>query len=315
MSQFVERTSFDLCFQSHRIRSQATEVRLLVSIAERGIEQPLVGVDTPGGRLLLDGFKRYRCAEKLGIEDLPYVCWGEDSTQGICRLMGANTQKALNTIEQARFVGELISNHSLSQADVASLLSRSKAWVSVRHGLLRQTSPNVVDLLFRGEFPVYSYMVTLRSFMRMNNVAICDIERFIQAVASQSLSVREIELLAHGYFRGTPGLRTAIDQGNWKWTLTQMQAVPRDPEGCSEIERSFLRELERLLQAMQRVSTRWDDERLHGGNFYAQVNLLLASLLGRRDSFFRQMEEFYDRSGQTSRHLSTASGGDVTTGD
>lgn len=39
-------------------------------------------------------------------------------------------------------------------------------------------------------------------------------------------SVREIELLAHGYFRGPASLRQAIDQGNWKWSLEQMQAVP-----------------------------------------------------------------------------------------
>ena len=57
-----------------------------------------------------------------------------------------------------------------------------------------------------------------------------EIERFVQAVAGQRLSVREIELLAHGYFRGPASLRQAIDQGNWKWSLQQMQTVPEDPE-------------------------------------------------------------------------------------
>ena len=91
-------------------------------------------------------------------------------------------------------------------------------------------------------------MVTLRPFMRMNGVGQTEIERFVQAVAGTKLSVREIELLAHGYFRGTPSLRQAIDQGNWKWTLEQMQAVGEDPEGLSEFERGLLRDLERLLQ-------------------------------------------------------------------
>ena len=78
-------------------------------------------------------------------------------------------------------------------------------------------------------------MVTLRPFMRMNGVAPRKIERFVQAVAGAKLSVREIELLAHGYFRGTPSLRQAIDQGHWKWTLDQMQAVPDGSRGPERI--------------------------------------------------------------------------------
>ncbi len=73
MSATIERNSLDLRFQSYRLRNDAAEARLLASIAERGIEQPLAGVDTPQGRLLLDGFKRYRCAAKLCIECVPYV--------------------------------------------------------------------------------------------------------------------------------------------------------------------------------------------------------------------------------------------------
>ncbi len=159
-------------------------------------------------------------------------------------------------------------------------------------------SPTVQETLFRGALPVYSYMVTLRPFMRMNGVGRQEIERFVQAVADGKLSVRELELLAHGYFRGTAALREAIDQGNWKWSLEQMQAVPEDPESLSEFERSVLRELERLLQAMQNVLTRCDSPRLQTRDFHAQANLLVASLLGRRESFFKKMEEFYDRSGQ-----------------
>jgi hypothetical protein len=87
-------------------------------------------------------------------------------------------------------------------------------------------------------------------------------------------------LLAQGYFRGTPALRQAVDEGRWKWTLDEMQAVGDDPQGLSEGERRLLRELERLLQAMQHVMTRCDSSRLQSRGFYAQANLLLASLRG-----------------------------------
>ena len=296
MSENVERTSLDLRYQTYRLRNDTAEARLLASIAERDIEQPLSGVDTPQGRLLLDGFKRYRCATKLGIECVPYVSLGEEEASGIASLMRAK-QNTLNILEQARFVADLISMHNMSMADVAEMLSRSKAWVSMRRGLLEEMSEPLQEILFRGAFPVYSYMYTLRPFMRMNGVTQDDIERFVKAVSGQRLSVREIELLADGYFRGPASLRQEIDQGNWQWSLQQMQTVPADPEACNDIERALLADLQRLLKSMHRVMTRCDDERLQSRAFYAQVNLLLAGLLSRRESFFNKMEELHDRSG------------------
>ncbi len=241
MTPTVERTSFDLRYQEYRLRNAAAEARLLASIAERGVEQPLAGVDTPQGRLLLNGFKRFRCATKLGIECLPYASLGEEESQGIVSLMRVAKDQTLNILEQAKFVVELLSIHEMSVADVAERVSRSKAWVSMRRGLLKEISQSVQEILFRGDFPVYSYMYTLRPFMRMNGVSQGGIERFIQAVAGQRLSVREIELLADGYFRGPASLRQEIDQGNWKWSLQQLQSVPEDP-GVVQRHR-FTREL------------------------------------------------------------------------
>jgi len=297
MSQIVERSSLDLRYQSYRLRNDAAEARLLTSIVERGIQEPLKGVDVPQGRRLLDGFRRYRCAEKLHIECVPYVSLGEEEAMGILHLMRADQQKPLGILEQAKFVAELLATHDMSVTDVAEALSRSKAWVSARRGLLQEISPAVQETLFRGGFPVYSYMVTLRPFMRMNGVGPNEIERFVQAIAGQHLSIRQIDLLVHGYFRGPASLRQAIDQGNWKWSLQQMEAVPEDPDSCNEVEREVLRELERLLKSIGRLMTRCDDPRLKTRAFHAQANLLLASLLSRRDSFFKKMEEFHDRSG------------------
>lgn len=315
MSENIERGSLDLRYEGHRVRNAAAEARLLASIAERGIEEPLGGVDAPQGRLLLDGFRRFRCAKKLGIECVPYVCWAQDETQGIASLLSARRQRTLTILEQARFVDELLSTHGMTIADVAEMLSRSKAWVSTRRNLLASMSAAVQQILFRGAFPVYSYMVTLQPLMRMNGVKPAEIDRFVQALAGTKLSVREIELLAHGYFRGTASLREAIDEGNWKWTLQQMQEVAEDSECLSPFERGMLRDLERLLQGMQKVMTGCDSPRLQARDFFAQANLLLASLLSRRDSFFKKMEEFYDRTGHAECHLPTASDGDVAAGD
>jgi hypothetical protein len=297
MRETVELSSLDLRYEGHRLRDHAREARLLASIAQRGIEEPLEGVDTPDARLLLDGFKRCRSAKKLGIACVPYVSLGAEEATGILSLMRVSTDKALGILEQARFLVDLLSIHGMSLAEVAETLSRSKGWVSMRRRLLDEMSPAIREILFRGAFPVYSYMYTLRPFMRMNADRRDEIERFVRAVAGQRLSVRDIELLAQAYFRGPPALREAIEGGKLGWSLEQLKSVPEDREACTEFERGLLRELQLLRKSMQRVMAQCHDPRLASRAFYAQANLVTAGLLSTLEPFGQRMKEFYDRTG------------------
>jgi hypothetical protein len=298
MREIVELSSLDLRYEGHRLRDDAREARLLASIAERGIEEPLQGVDKSAARLLLDGFKRCRSAKKLGVACVPYVSLGEEEATGILNLMRASTGKGLNILEQARFVVDLVSIHGMNVAEVAQTLSRSKGWVSMRRCLLDEMSPVIREILFRGAFPVYSYMYALRPFMRMNAGRRQEIERFVVAVAGQRLSVRDIELLAQAYFRGPASLREAIEGGNLGWSLDQLKHAPEDREGCNEFERGLLRDLELLRKSMQRVMVRCHDSRLTSRAFLAQANLLCGGLLSTLAPFCERMKELHDRSGQ-----------------
>lgn len=297
MREHVELSSLDLRYEGHRLRDNARETRLLASIAERGVEEPLEGVDTSAARFLLNGFKRCRCARKLGIGCVPYVSLGEEEATGIVNLMRASTDKGLGILEQARFVVDLVSIHGMSVAEVAQTLSRSKGWVSMRRSLLEEMSPAIQAILFRGAFPVYSYMYTLRPFMRMNAVGRDQVERFVNAVAGQRLSVRDIERLAHAYFRGPVSLREAIDGGKLGWSLDQLQGAAEDREGCNRFERGLLRDLELVQQFIERVMARCDDRRLASRAFHAQANLLCAGLLSTLTPFCERMKEFHARTG------------------
>ncbi len=202
MSQTVELSTLDLRYEGYRLRDEAREARLLALIVERGIEEPLAGVDTREARILLDGFKRRRCADKLGMGCVPYVSLGEEEATAILGLMRTSADKSLTILEQSRFIADLLTVHGMSVAEVAQRLSRSKGWVSMRRGLLEEMSALLQAVLFRGAFPVYSYMYTLRPFMHMNARGKEQVERFVKAVAGKRLSVRDIGLLAEAYFRG-----------------------------------------------------------------------------------------------------------------
>lgn len=298
MREMVELSSLDLRYEGYRLRDDAGEARLAASVAERGIERPLGGVDTPEARILLNGFKRCRCAKKLAIDCVPFLSLGEEEAAGILELMRGSADNALSILEQARFIAELVSVRGMSVAEIAQTLSRSKGWVSMRRKLLDEMSPAIEAILFRGGFPVYSYMYTLRPFMRMNSVGREQIERFMKATAGRRLSVRDIGLLAEGYFRGPASLREAMDGGQLAWPLDQMKRVEEDREGCSPRERTFLKDLEVLQKSIERVMAQCHDGRLGSRAFCAQANLVTGSLLRTLPSFQERIKAFHDRSGQ-----------------
>jgi len=298
MVREVEFTTLDVRYESYRMRQCAVEARLLVSIAERGIAEPLEGVDRGERHVLLNGFKRWRCARKLGLTVAPYVSLGEDEALGIVALLRASNDRALSLLEQAGFVDELKQLHQMSVSQIAEALSCSKAWVSVRLGLLGEMTPTVRQNLFAGAFPVYAYMYTVRSFMRINKVKPAEVEEFVAALSGKRLSVREIELLANGYFRGPASFREQILHGNVALPLEQLRHAASVADGCTAFEQAMLKDLEITQKYMQRVMGKSHDPRLSTPAFHAQAHLLLAGLLSREEAFIQSVRQLHDRSGK-----------------
>ena len=275
-------------------RSRASRYR----VAQRGIEDPLEGVQLQEASILLNGFKRYRCARKLQVRSVPYASLGDDEVAGIMNLLRISNNRALSILEQAAFIDELSTTGHLSVAEIAKELSRSKSWVSMRLGLISEMSATIRAKLFSGVFPVYSYMYTLRPFMRMNGVSGEEVEQFVLAVSDKGLSVRDIEQLAHGYFRGPDSFRQEILKGNLALPLKRLREVAQNPDGCSEFERVMLRDLEITQKYMQRLMGKSQDPRLKSRPFHAQANLLSAAILSRVPAFNQSLKQLHDRSGQ-----------------
>lgn len=298
MAQEVELSGLDLRYEGFRLKQPALEERLLAAIAQRGIEEALEGVEVQQTKVLLNGFKRYRCARKLRITSVPYSSLGPDEAAAILSLLKTSNNRALSILEQAGFIAELRQTRGMSVAEIAAELSRSKSWVSMRLGLLAEMSAKVRQQLFSGAFPVYPYMYLLRQFMRMNGVKAEQIEEFVLALSGKGLSVREVEQLAHGYFRGPESFREEIRKGNLALPLERMRQVPQSPDGCSEFERVLLGDLEVTQKYMQRVMGKSQDQRLQSRAFHAQCHLLTAGILSRSRAFFDSLRQLHDRNGQ-----------------
>jgi hypothetical protein len=294
----IELSSLDLRYEGHRMRDRTGEARLLAAIAERGVAEPLEGVDERERHVLLNGFKRLRCVRKLGITTVPYVSLGQDAALGIVALLRTSNDKALSLLEQAGFVDEINRLHQMSVAGIAEALSRSKAWVSLRLGLIAEMSPVIRQKLFAGDFPVYAYMYNIRPFMRINGTDKVEAEQFVTALSGKRLSVREIECLAHGYFRGSEALREQIRAGNVALPLEQLKRSAETADGCTAFEQAMLKDIEIAQKYMQRVMGKSHDPRLSSPAFRVQAQLLLAGLLSRAATFSQSVKDLHDRCGQ-----------------
>jgi hypothetical protein len=295
----IEISSFDLRYEGYRIRSAGAEKALLLSISAQGIREPLQGVDKSGDHILLDGFKRLRCAAKLNIGVVPYLSLGDDEPYGIIELIRISNAKSLSILEQARLIDELMTVHQMCNAEIAALVERSKAWVSVRAGIISQMSQSVMNKIFTGQFPVYSFMYTLRQFMRLNSVKKEEIDEFVNAVAGKHLSTRDIDLLANAYFKGSDEFREQIKSGNISWGLNRLKHSPRPGGDCTQLEQRMLTALEITQKYMRQLILKCNDTRFKSSSFYAQANLLSGGILRQMEAFTQAIRQFYDRTGKT----------------
>jgi hypothetical protein len=135
--------------------------------------------------------------------------------------------------------------------------------------------------------------------MRLNGVSAEQVQEFILALSGKGLSVREIEQLAHGFFRGPASFREEIRKGNLALPLARMRQMPPNPDGCSEFERILLGDLELTQKYMQRVMGKSQEQnKLTSRAFHAQSHLLSGGILSRSRAFFHTLRQLHDRNGQ-----------------
>jgi ParB-like nuclease domain len=304
----VEIEQIDLSYEGYRLRDRSRERALLSSISERGIMEPLQGVSTPaGGFLLLDGFKRYRCAKQLKIEAVVCIGIADDVASGILKLIRTSNDFSLHLVEQARLVTELHEKHGLNTMQIAAQLERSPAWVSMRLGLLTEMSPTVKKEVFSGRFPARSFMYTVRQFTRVHKAPAADVDKFVKAVSGKDLSGRAVDQLARAYFKGGENFREQILKGNFGWTLGRMeqmeQARSADSAVMGQAEQVFLRELEIAQKYEARIIRRALEEIKASNAFYAEAELLAGGIVRQVDQYRNAIGRIYDQCRNAKRGL------------
>lgn len=283
-------------YESFRLKDKTREKYLLQSILEKGVVEPLSCVIQDKDYILLDGFKRLRCCNKLKIFYVPVTTIGKDEAESILHIIRLSNEKTLTTLEQARFVDELKKSFGLRVSEIAKRLEVSKAWVSVRLGILGEMTDYMKQEIFGGRFPLRSYMYTLRQFTRVNKIPKQTVDRFVKSVSGKGFSQRNIEKLAYGYFRGNEQMKKQIENGNLEWTLKQMDGESgyscTQELDLSKEERDFIRDLELCQKYITRVRRKLPQIKKGSEVFNKTVKLLIDGIKESMEAFRKEVRHY-----------------------
>lgn len=299
--QYIDRR-----FEILRIKDTVREKALLSSIALEGIRSPIKGAKINSTLILIDGFKRLRSAIKLHIPSIPYLNIAHDEASALLDLIRLSAEHKLTTFEEAVMIEKLHKKYELAVSDIASKVEKSNAWVSVRLNILHEMSDTVKESLLNGTFPIRSYMYTLRHFTRVNSIPKKEIDRFVQIISGNNYSTRDIEILAHGYFRGGSTLKQQIENGNCNYTLRILKAksigVSNAINKINKIEQDTLRDLELFGKYMNRITCELPRSDLKSKVFFMNACNLIQGILDRIHNFISLLEKFYDKAKHTKHH-------------
>lgn len=305
-SKRSEISQFILKFEGCRLKNKLQEKELRDSIRTDGVLEPLEVIENGAELLILNGFKRYRAAKKLGINILPWIAIGGDETTGVVNLIQQSNSKRLNILEEAKFLKSL-EDKKQSVSQISILVDKSIGWVSMRIQLLKDLHPDIEQILFSGRFPVYAYMYIVRPFIRMKGVSKEDVQEVAKVLSDKNLSIRQIEYLVEAWFRGSEKMKEQIRAGKVNWVLKHIQEkATQDASQCTEYEVRMLRIMELILEHMKQFQLICESKKLKSNSYRCQAHYLTNAILSHQNAYVERMKSYHDYLGQTSIDLSTS---------
>lgn len=177
--------------QPRRDFDEKSLAELADSISQHGILQPLlVRPFMDGGYQIVAGERRFRAARMAGLVEVPVVIRDLTDAETMQLALIENLQREdLNPIEEAMGYKQLMDEHRLKQEDVSRVVGKSRP--SIANALRLLALPqDILQLISDGKLSA-GHGRTLLSFKSEK-----DMEKAARLVATEDISVRELERLA-----------------------------------------------------------------------------------------------------------------------
>lgn len=177
-------------FQPREVFDDAAIGELASSIREKGIIQPLLVRPLPGGGYqLIAGERRFRAAQRAGLQRVPITVRSAGDGEALELALIENLQREnLNPVEEARAFKRLGEEFALSQEDIALRIGKSRSAVANSLRLLALPG-EILRQLESGELSAGHARSLLGLQSPREQLAAA------RAAAKQRLSVRDTERL------------------------------------------------------------------------------------------------------------------------
>jgi ParB family transcriptional regulator, chromosome partitioning protein len=227
---------------------------LAASIRAHGVIEPILVRREGGSYRILAGERRWRAAQRAGLREIPALVREASEREAFELALVENLQRQdLNAIEEAEAFEILLTDHSLTQDEVAERVGKDRSTVANALRLLR-LPPAVREAVREGRLD----MGHARALLGLSGEEA--IERAATQVMREGLSVRATEALVRSLTtrahkpptRGVkgadaPALRD-LTQRLQRRLGTRCRVVPRSAiSGKLEVEYSSLDELDGIL--------------------------------------------------------------------
>ena len=230
-----------------RFRPESID-ELAQSIRAQGVIEPIiVRPRQAGGFEIVAGERRWRAAQRAGLERLPVVVRDVDDRQAVALALVENIQREdLNPIEEAQALKHLLGEQGLTHEELAETVGKSRTAVTNALRLLNLARP-VRELLEEGALE----MGHGRALLPLPQE---DQESAARRVVAGQLSVRRTEALVKQLLAGpTPPAEPDGDVRRLERTLSERLGAPasiragRGGSGRIVIRYGSLDELDGLL--------------------------------------------------------------------
>ncbi len=191
-------------YQPRREMDEAKLAELAESIKAQGVIQPILVRPLEGGKHeIIAGERRWRASKLAGLDEVPVVVRELEDRTVIAMALIENIQREdLNPLEEAEALQRLISEFSLTHAEAAQAVGRSRAAVS---NLLR-----LIDLPIGVRVLLESRRLEMGHARALLTLAPELATKLAQDAADEGWSVREVEYRAQQFAAGkVPGARKA----------------------------------------------------------------------------------------------------------
>jgi ParB family chromosome partitioning protein len=180
--------------QPRRYFAEEALDELAASIAQRGVIQPvIVRPLRPGRYQLVAGERRWRAAQRAHLHEIPAIVRDLTEREVMALALIENLQREdLNPIEEARAYHRLAEHESLTQAEIARMVDKSRSHVANIQRLLLLPE-SVMALVEEGKLS----MGHARALIGAEGC-----EALAEAAVAKQLSVREVEKLVRCQTKG-----------------------------------------------------------------------------------------------------------------